>query len=446
MTFQQVVLDFSVLAILLLVGVIIRGLIRPLRKFFIPAAIIGGLVGMVLGPTVFNTKIIDTSNYSAYIGVLTTVIFSCLFLGKKVPRGKEIIRLGGAQTSFAVFSNFMQVGAGLLVAALFGLHSGFGMQLVLAFQGGPGIPTAFSKMYEGLGWSAMDAMAVGETLAVVGLVTAVLVGLIIANLGARKGYFTSKEMKDISHKGDDQYIVPEKQQPIGKQIFDLEAASPLAITFAFVGIVVICGIFAQKYIAAAVPSIRQVPAFSYSLVFSFIVQLIAQKTGLDKYIDRGTVAIIQGFAMDILITAAIASIFFGLVISYAVPLLVIVIVGIVLNLLWTLYLAPRMLPGPWLEKALAEFGQATGSNNEGLMLLRTVDPNLETEAADAFGIKMFLTSPTMIPLMSIMSTFAAQKGTWLAIGLMVAGCIGCLLVSRLCKWWYRRDVRWFTKA
>lgn len=441
MNFESIALDFCVLAILLLVGVAIRGLFRPLRKYFIPAAILGGLVGVFLGPNFL--KLIDTANYSSYTEVLTTVVFSCIFLGKRIPAGKEILRLGGAQTSFAVFGNFMQMGAGLLVAALFGLHSGFGMQLVLAFQGGPGVPSAFSELYEELGWSMADAAAVGETLAVIGLAAAVFIGLALANLGARRGYFATPGM-NILAKGESQYIAPEKQKPLGKQILDPGAATPLALAVAFVGIVVVCSVFARDWVAGAIPSIRQVPAFSYSLVFGLLAQLLAQKFDLDKYIDRGAVTLIQGFAMDILIVAAIASIFFGLVAGYALPLLAIAAIGIALNVLWTIYLGPRMLPGPWLEKALGEFGKATGSNNEGLMLLRTVDPGMETEAADAFGIKMFLTSPTMVPLMSLVSTFAARKGSGLAIFLMAVGCLGCILISLLFKWWYRRDVSWFS--
>lgn len=443
MSFENIVLDFCVLAILLLIGTAIRGMFWPLRKYFIPSAIIGGLIGVLLGPNLLGIGLIDTSNYANYTEVLTTVVFSCIFLGKRIPTGKEIIRLGGAQTSFAVFANFMQMGAGLFVAALFGLHSGFGMQLILAFQGGPGVPTAFSELYEELGWSMADAAAVGETLAVIGIIAAVLIGLALANLGARRGFFATEEMKNVS-RGASQYLAPKSQKPLGKQIINPGAATPLAFSVAFVGIVFICSILARNWVATAVPSIRQVPAFSYSLVVGLLLQLAAQKFGLAKFIDRGTVTLIQGFAMDILITAAIASIFFGLVAGYALPLLVISLVGIGLNVLWTLCLAPRMLPGAWLEKALSEFGKATGSNNEGLMLLRTVDPNMKTEAADAFGIKMFLTSPTMVPLMSLMSTFAALHGSGLAVALMIIGCLGCILVSHLFGWWYKRDVRWFT--
>lgn len=128
---------------------------------------------------------------------------------------------------------------------------------------------------------------------------------------------------NILAKGESQYIAPEKQKPLGKQILDPGAATPLALAVAFVGIVVVCSVFARDWVAGAIPSIRQVPAFSYSLVFGLLVQLLAQKFDLDKYIDRGAFTLIQGFAMDILIVAAIASIFFGLVAGYALPLLAI---------------------------------------------------------------------------------------------------------------------------
>ena len=49
MTLGTVFADLQVFALLLLAGVIIRELLPPLPKLFLPACIIGGVLGLILG-------------------------------------------------------------------------------------------------------------------------------------------------------------------------------------------------------------------------------------------------------------------------------------------------------------------------------------------------------------------------------------------------------------
>ena len=44
-------------------------------------------------------------------------------------------------------------------------------------------------------------------------------------------------------------------------------------------------------------------------------------------------------------------------------------------------IAPRVFNDAWFERAIAELGQSMGVTATGLLLLRTVDPDCETEAA-----------------------------------------------------------------
>ena len=49
----------------------------------------------------------------------------------------------------------------------------------------------------------------------------------------------------------------------------------------------------------------------------------------------------------------------------------------------------------WFERAIAEFGQSCGVTATGLLLLRTVDPENKTIAAESFGYKQLLHEPFM---------------------------------------------------
>ena len=60
-----------------------------------------------------------------------------------------------------------------------------------------------------------------------------------------------------------------------------------------------------------------------------------------------------------------------------------------------MWLARRLFPDAWFERAIADFGQSLGVTATGLLLLRTVDPENKTEATAAFGYKQLLHEPFM---------------------------------------------------
>lgn len=447
LTPEQIVVDVCVLATLLLVGTLIRSRVTVLAKWLMPAAVIGGIVGFILGPEVLGLMPMNQKLFAGYSAALTNVVFAGMFLGRKVPRASEFGAMAGAQTLFAVLCNLAQVGIGMLAVVASGLlgyslHTGFGFQLVWAFQGGPGIPTALGKMYEQLGWSAHEAAAVGEVAAIAGLLLAVVVGMILANYGVRHGFSQGTSVDEI--KVGSTFLSPKHRPSLGASVVDQEALSGMAYSLAWVGLAILAGLGLRKGLSTLCAPLGKVPLFTYSLVLGLVIQVILQWLRLDTYVDRASIVSIQGLALDLLIVAALASVSLRVVITYAAPLIGMLVLGLAWNLFWVMWLAPRMLPGAWFEKALAEFGQATGSTSEALLLLRMVDPGLKTDAGDAFAIKMFLTSPTMIPLMIFLSSFAARVGALATFGWMVLGCGLIVVVSRLVGWWYRRpQVRWF---
>ena len=54
MTFTNVFYGFTEIAILLLAGVLIRDIFKPIRKTLLPASVIGGVIGLILGPQFLN--------------------------------------------------------------------------------------------------------------------------------------------------------------------------------------------------------------------------------------------------------------------------------------------------------------------------------------------------------------------------------------------------------
>jgi Na+/glutamate symporter len=112
-------------------------------------------------------------------------------------------------------------------------------------------------------------------------------------------------------------------------------------------------------------------------------------------VDRQLMQRLSGTALDFLVVAAISTIHLSVILESFFPFIIVVIAGIAWNVLCVIWLARRLLPDAWFERAIAEMGQSMGVTATGLLLLRVVDPEAETPAFSSFGYKQLLHEPFM---------------------------------------------------
>jgi ESS family glutamate:Na+ symporter len=122
------------------------------------------------------------------------------------------------------------------------------------------------------------------------------------------------------------------------------------------------------------------------------------------------------------VVAAIATIRLDVVAKGWLPLAILIAAGIGWNVLCLTVFARRAFKDAWFERGIAEMGQSMGVTATGLLLLRVVDPDYETEAAEAFAAKQLLHEPFMggglwtgaaIPLLALW-------GGWPILGIALA--------------------------
>ena len=447
MELYAILVDLIVISLFLVLGTVLRAKISIFQRFIIPASVIGGIIGLIMGRNVLG--IIPISDfYSQLANVGIDVVFAGLFIGRAIPGFRELGKTTGAQTAFAYFNCFGQIAIGLAVVILFGaigtqLNPMFGLQLIVGFQGGVGVGTAIAPMVGKLGWSATKAAAIGETCGVIGLVLSVMIGVVIVNIGTARN-FTVKKFQEGEHHVDSVTFLPdEERKSIGKEITSPEAGSSLVFNFGIMGLAILCGHLIHFGIVTAAPPLEFLPKFPFALIGGLIVQSIMQRSRLDSYIDKGTVDSISGFALDTLIIASLMAIDLSVVATYALPLTVMIISGLVFNFLQVKWMGPRILPGAWFEKSVCEFAQSTGSTPQAMLLLRMMDPRLNTGAAEAFALKMFFFSPVMFPITMILMPFIVSKGPALFLLIYVALMAFLLLICRLTCWQKREKVKWF---
>ena len=126
-----------------------------------------------------------------------------------------------------------------------------------------------------------------------------------------------------------------------------------------------------------------------------LLQFVTKAVRKDLLIDRGQMERISGATLDFLVVSAVATIQLKVVAANWQPLVITIVAGTAWSVWVVMRIAPRVFRTAWFERAMAEFGQATGVTATGLMLLRTVDPENRTPAAVSFGYKQLLQEPVM---------------------------------------------------
>ena len=446
MDLSAILVDLIIISLFFILGAILRAKVKVFQRFLIPASVIGGVIGLILGKNVAGLiPISDFYTQLANVGI--DVVFAGLFIGKVIPSIRELGRTAGAQTAFAYFNGFGQIAIGLAVVVLFGmlgtqLSPIFGLQLVVGFQGGVGVGTAVAPMVGELGWSAAEAAAIGETCAVAGLVLSVLVGVVIVNIGTARNFTLSKFEKTGNKIVSATFLPAEKRKRFGFEITSPEAGSTLLFNFGIMGLAILCGHLIHFGIITAAPPLKFLPKFPFVLIGGIVVQSLLQTSRLNTYVDRETVDAIAGFALDALIVASLMAIDLRVVATYALPLTVTVVLGLLFNFWQVKWMGPRILPGAWFEKSVCEFGQSTGSTPQAMLLLKMMDPRLKTGAAEAFALKMFFFSPVMFPMTMILMPFIVKKGPVVFLGVYLALMLLILIICRLTCWQKRPVMRW----
>ena len=213
----------------------------------------------------------------------------------------------------------------------------------------------------------------------------------------------------------------EERPTAGMQTVFSDSIDSLAFHIALVGISILIGFGIlrglQMLEVIALPHAKTrlftgFPLFPLCMIGGVILQFCTQKVRIAHLINQQQMQRVSGAALDFLVVSAVATIKLSVVLDNWLPLLILIIAGTLFCVITVLFIAPKLFKDAWFERAIADFGQATGVTATGLMLLRTVDPENKTGAASAFGYKQLIHEPFM------------GGGLWTALALPLVFTIG----------------------
>ncbi len=430
-------ISFVGLCLLLGAGHFLRVHIRLFRKLYLPSCVVAGLLGLViiealaamdgLGPGIHrvNIALSDwTGPWKDLPGFLVNIVFACLFLGVTPPKLSSLWRRAAPQVAYGQIVAWGQyvVGLGLWVLVLGWLFPQFpgmfGGVLEVGFEGGHGTAAGMGPVFEYHGWP--EGLQFALASATFGIMSAIIVGMALINWAVRAGWVQSRIDPSQVAEDDSIGVIPvDRRISAGKLTVSSDIVETFSLHIVIVGIAVAIGYLMKQLLLLVEKSIPYLfehkflssfPLFPLCMLGGLFVQLFMERFDKHQLIDLGLTRRIQNASLDFLVVAAVATIKLQIVLTGLVPLLVLVAAGIAWNVFCLRLLAPRFLPDAWFQRAIAELGQSMGVTATGLLLLRVVDPDYETPAADAFACKQLVHEPfmggglwtsTAIPLIAI---------------------------------------------
>jgi len=458
---------------LLLVGValvfakLIRLRFRIFSTFFLPSSVIAGFLLLLIGPEVLGRILTGFERLShmehglltgpvvnvlsTIPGLLISVIFASLFLGKTIPSIKEIWLTAGPQVSFGqtvawgqyVFGIFIVMA---LLGPLFGVNPMAGALIEIAFEGGHGTAAGLADTFATIGdgeFAEGADLAMG--LATVGVVSGVVLGVVLINWGVRKG--KTKYLQDPKDFDEAQLrgvVDIEDRVATGVLTTSPQSIEPLALHVGIIGIAVLLGRGILELLlrlenatwGESFVIIGYMPLFPLAMLGGVLVQLFLMKFDKFHLVDRDMINRISGLCLDFLVVSAIATLSLQVIGANIGVFLILALTGILWNVGAFLFLARRMIPKNWFERGIGDFGQSMGMTAAGLMLIRIVDSKGDTRAMEAFGYKQLLFEPFVgggimtaisVPLifqfgpLAIFIFSLVVMVTWLLLGLLYFG-------------------------
>ncbi len=259
-----------------------------------------------------------------------------------------------------------------------------------------------------------DALGVGVTFATIGILSGVIIGMIIINYGARKGLTKiAMRFEDLPESERTGFVSIGNRKSLGNEVTVTSSIDPLTLQAAIVGIVVTSGFLIRSILIKINPIMQRFPLVGAVLISSMIIGYFINKSKFKDYVDKPSISRINGVALDYMITAAIGTTSITIFTNYALPLLLVSIALVLVNLFFCFLLGRRWLKGDWFETGVGLFGQFCGVLATGLMLVRVVDPDNKTPAAQLISTSSTLGYMWQIPYMVVgsIAIFTAPKIT-----------------------------------
>lgn len=422
-------MDFAWMSLLLFSGQVLRSRWKLLQNLYLPASLIGGLLGLLLGPQILG--IIPFSPYmDDYSFVLVVLLFASIPIGRQGKESPKTIldKVGDTFTLnlAAEVGNYAVaclLGGAIIMAFFPEVPLPFPILMSAGFSGGHSSSAAIGGIFEEImGWD--DAVPIGQTFATIGLLLGIFVGMVIVNLGTRLGAtrFVQKA-GDLPQDMKTGMISTENQSLSCKNTTSAVSIETFTWHLSLVLLVTGAGYYLTDILDAMVPGVS-FPTICVTMIFGVFFQKMLGITKYDKYVDNEIITKIGNTITDYLVGFGIASVSMEVIQANWQLLLILSIIG-TLYAIFLVFIVSRYLYSTfWFERGLFIYGWSMGVIATGVTLLRIIDPDNKSKTLDDYGVAYIMISFLEIILLTFMPIAAAHGFTMEIGAVMMAITIG----------------------
>ena len=406
--------QLAILFIAILAGNVLRTWVPFLKKLYIPAAIIGGFLVLILKQIPLLTPLVENST-------MEIITYHCLGLGFAAMALKTAKEEKKVSTVKVVESGAIMAG-GYLIQALIGLvisiaffYAGgsfyaAGLILPMGFGQSTGSALSWGSNFEA-NYGFTGGANFGLAVAAIGFIVGSVFGVIYLNIATRKGLV--KPRRALAAEKDRIIIENPNEIPNSESIDKLTVQICLvALAYA--------GAYGIMLLLAAVPvqaigDLAWGLNFLWALVAAFIIKTVMsalKKKGVIKryYTNNHLMDRISGTMFDAMIAAGIMAIDIEDVIANIWLLIATCVIGTIVTFFYVRAATNHAYKGYAVESFLTNFGTLTGTLSTGMVLLREIDPDFVTPASSNIVLQNIPSIAFLAPLLLSLG-FAASSLT-----------------------------------
>ncbi len=410
----------AVLLLSMLVANMIKRSVKFLKYSLIPTSVLGGIILLVIssvyesitGTPIFNTNFFGGNG----MATLETITFHALALGfiastfkssggklgKK--RAGEVFNTGVTTVATYLLQGFIGLIVTFIAAAFFmpDFFEAAGILLPFGFGQGTGQAMNYGNLYETEN-GFVNGKSFGLSVAALGFLSAAIGGVVHLNILKKKGKIKLTYADDSTEKTTN--VEGDNEIPMQGSMDKLTVQLGFVVSAYLLTYLLIWGL------GELIPGMKSlIYGFNFLIgVFAAtLVKFVVDKCRNNKVINRQYIndflmTRISNFFFDLMVVAGIAAISLSTLKNYWGILLILGIIGLFITYFYNLLVAKTLFKDYEQEQFLMMYGMLTGTASTGVILLREIDGEFKTPAADnmvyqnfpaiAMGFPMMLLAP-----------------------------------------------------
>ncbi len=417
----------AALLLSLIVATILKNFVPILQKSLIPTSVLGGFILLIISgiyKTVTGNFFFDTAFFAGQgSATLETITYHALALGFTASALKTSKNKMNKQRTMEIFDSGVTTVATYLVQAILGMgitmiaaaliinnfFPAAGILVPFGFGQGSGQAMNFGGIFEA-DFEFVGGKSFGLTIAALGFLSASIGGVIHLNILKKRGTVTSFDISSSIERVTADEIEEENEIPMQGSM------DKMTVQVGF-----ILGTYLLAYAMMFVLG-NLVPGFKATIYgFNFILGVLAavlvkavmnllhsKKILKRRYTNNFLLTRCSNFFFDIMIVAGIAAIRLSVLEKYWGIMLVLGVVAAFATYFYVRLVSKKLFPAYVEEQFLAMYGMLTGTASTGVILLREIDADFDTPAADNLVYQTFPAIAFGFPMM-LLATFAPKN-------------------------------------